>query len=313
MIYLLYGTESLLIKEEIQKITKENNVENVNISQYNLEETLLKDIVEDCLTTSLFSNKKAVIVYNSYIFIRIQKKMIDQDISILEDYLNNPNPDTILIFIVNNEKLDNVKKICKLISEKGHIKDFNMPNNINNYVKKQFDDYQIDNDSVNLLIKRVGNNLNILKSEIEKLKIYKIEEKEITKKDILNLSTNTIDLNIFNFIDNIINKNKKEAINTYYEMLKLNEEPIKIIVMLANKFRLMYQACELTRRGYSLQAIADKLNSKKYPVQLAVDKGFKYNSKDLLKILNDLADLDIDIKMGLIDKNIALELFILKL
>ena len=101
--------------------------------------------------------------------------------------------------------------------------------------------------------------------------------------------------------------------NTYYEMLKLNEEPIKIIIMLANKFRLMYQACELTKKGYSIDDIAVKLNSKRYPVQLAIDKGFKYDSKILLKNLEELADLDTNIKMGLIDKEIALELFILKL
>ena len=59
--------------------------------------------------------------------------------------------------------------------------------------------------------------------------------------------------------------------------------------------------------------IAEKLNSKRYPVQLAIEKGFKYDSKILLKNLEELADLDTNIKMGLIDKEIALELFILKL
>ena len=96
-------------------------------------------------------------------------------------------------------------------------------------------------------------------------------------------------------------------------MLNLNEEPIKIIIMLANKFRLMYQACELSKRGYSPQAVADKLNQKKYPVELAINNGFKYDSKIILDILNNLADLDCNIKMGLVDKETALELFILKL
>ena len=313
MIYLLYGTEDLLIKNEINKIMSANNIDEVNISRYNLEEVLLKDIIEDANTISIFSDKKLIIVDNSYIFIRATKKVIEQDTDILIDYINKPNPLTILVFIINNEKLDSVKKICKLIKEKGKILELNTPSNINNYVLKLFDDYKIDYNNINLLIKRVGNDLGILKEEVDKLKIYKIDDKIINKEDIINLTNKNIDTNIFIFIDNIINKNKIDALNTYQEMLKLNEEPIKIIIMLANKFRLMYQACELSKKGYNIDEIADKLNSKRYPVQLAIEKGYKYDSKIILHNLEELADMDVNIKMGLIDKEIALELFILKL
>lgn len=313
MIYLFYGLEQLLINNEVNKIIKDNNIDDVSISRYNLEEVLLKYIIEDANTTSLFDDKKLIIVDNSYIFIRTTKKVIEQDTDILIDYINKPNPDTILIFIINNEKLDSVKKICKLMKEKGSIKEFNTPTNINSYVLKLFDDYKIDNNCINLLIKRVGTNLNLLKEEVDKLKIYKIDNKTITREDIINLTNQNIDTNIFTFIDNIINKNKSDALNTYNEMLKLNEEPIKIIIMLANKFRLMYQACELSKKGYSIDDIADKLNSKRYPVQLAIEKGYRYDSNVLIKNLEELADLDTNIKMGLIDKEIALELFILKL
>lgn len=313
MIYLLYGEEQLLINNELNKIISDNNIDEVNISRFNLEEVLLKDIIEDANTTSLFSDKKLIIVDNSYIFIRTTKKVIEQDTDILINYINKQNPDTILIFIINNDKIDIVKKICKLIKEKGSIKEFNTPTNINSYVSKLFDDYKIDNNSINLLIKRVGTNLNILKEEVDKLKTYKIDDKVITREDIINLTNKNIDTNIFTFIDNIINKNKNDALNTYREMLKMNEEPIKIIIMLANKFRLMYQACELSKKGYSIDDIATKLNSKRYPVQLAIEKGYRYDSKTLLNNLEALADLDTNIKMGLVDKEIALELFILKL
>ncbi len=313
MNYLFYGEEQLLINNEIEKMINDNKIDDFNISKYNLEETLLKDIIEDANTTSLFSDKKLIIVDNSYIFIRTTKKVIEQDTDLLMEYLNNANPDTIIVFIINNDKLDSVKKICKLMKEKGSIKEFNTPTNINNYVFKLFDDYKIDNNNINLLTKRVGNNLNILKEEIDKLKLYKIDDKTINKEDIINLTNKNIDLNIFTFIDNIINKNKNDALNTYKEMLKLNEEPIKIIIMLANKFRLMYQACELSKKGFPIDDIATKLNAKRYPVQLALEKGYRYDSEVLLHHLDELANLDSNIKMGLVDKEIALELFILKL
>ena len=122
-----------------------------------------------------------------------------------------------------------------------------------------------------------------------------------------------INVDIFKFVDDIINKNKKEAIKTYKELLKLNEEPIKIIALLASKFRLMYQANKLAKKGYTEESISEILKVHKYPVHLAILSGYKYSSEILLKYLNDLADLDIGIKTGEKDKELALELFILSL
>ena len=59
------------------------------------------------------------------------------------------------------------------------------------------------------------------KNEAEKIKIYKINDKIITDKDIIDCTHEHIDINIFKFIDNIINKNlqgeskdiKEERIN----------------------------------------------------------------------------------------------------
>ena len=122
-----------------------------------------------------------------------------------------------------------------------------------------------------------------------------------------------IHIDIFKFVDDIINKNKKDAIKTYKELIKLNEEPIKIVALLASKFRLMYQASLLAKKGYTEEDISNILGVHKYPVHLAIISGYKYSSEILLKYLNDLADLDIGIKTGEKDKELALELFILNL
>ena len=313
MLYLLYGLENFLIDNEINNIKKKHNINEINIVKYDLENTLLKDIIEDSQTISFLSDKKLIIVDNSYIFTRNTCKKLEQNTTILENYIKNSNPDTILVFIVHNERIDSIKKITKLIKEKGVIKEFSTTNNIENIVKRLFDDYKIDYSSIRILIDRVGKSLDILYQEIEKLKLYRIDEKLITKQDILSLTTKNVDTDIFKFIDNIICKNKKEAIITYNELLKLNEEPIKIIAILANKFRLMYQACALTKKGYSEQNISDILKVHKYPVSLAIQAGLKYDTNLLLSYLEKLANLDINIKTGNIDKQLALELFILEL
>lgn len=311
MNYLLYGTERFLIDKQIKSIINKEKIDYINITKYDLEINSIREILDDANTVSLFSSNKLLIIENSFIFSRTAKKT--DDIKLLEEYLSHSNNDVIIIFINQNEKIDNVKKIVKYIKENGKILEYNPMKNINNTVENMFDDYKLENGCIELLIKRVGNNLTLIDKEIEKLKVYKINEKVINVQDILELTSETIDIDIFKFVDDIINKNKKEAIKTYKELLKLNEEPIKIIALVASKFRLMYQSTMLAKKGYTEEKISEILDVHKYPVHLSIIAGYKYDPKILLKYLNDLADLDIGIKTGEKDKELALELFILSL
>ena len=144
MIYLFYGIEDYLIQKEIDSIKQKNNIEEISISRYDLINTNIEKIIEDCEMNSMFTDKKVIIVNNSYIFTGQSKKgQIEQNLEALEKYINNPNIDTLLIFISDSEKLDERKKIVKLIKQKGIVKEFNTTTNINSIVKSFFNDYKI--------------------------------------------------------------------------------------------------------------------------------------------------------------------------
>ena len=312
MVYLLYGLEKYLIDKEIKKIIKNNNIDSININSYDLNNDTLNTIIDDSQTISLFSEKKAIIVYSSNIF-TAKKNNIEQNTEVLEEYLNNINPDTILIFVLYEDKLDERKKIVKNIKKIGTVKNFNSDTNINNIVKDMFNGYQINNSTINLLIDRVGKNLAILSREVDKIITYKNNDLNITDNDIVNLTDKSFDIDIFALIEAIISKDKEKALNIYYEMLKYNEEPIKIIVMLANQFRIIYQSKEMYKKGYTESDIASNLGIHPYRIKLALNKAKEYNSKDLLNYIKKLSDLDIGIKTGNINKEIGLELFIINL
>lgn len=310
MNYLLYGEEEYLIDKELEKIIKKEKIDDIGISNYDLQIDNIKDIIDDCQTISLFDPKKIVIINNCNYFNRVKNN--EEDIDLMLEYLNNYNPNTVLIIISHNSSIDSTKKISKKIKEIGKVVELSGANT-SSIVKKMFDDYEIDKETIELLIKRVGEDISILYQEAEKLKAYKFDEKIITKEDVLECATFNIDTDMFKFIDNIINKNKKEALITYHELLKNNEEPLKIIILLASKFRLMYQATTLNRKGLSNSEIASTLGVHAYPVKLAIQMGNKYPEKLILNFLVLLANLDSDIKMGKIEPELGLELFILKL
>lgn len=312
MIYLLYGLEKYLIDKEIKDIMVKNGIDSININSYDLNVETLENIIDDCKMISLFSDKKGIIVYNSNIF-TAKKNNIEQNTNILEEYLNNINPDTILIFVIYEDKIDERKKIVKSFKDKINIKKFSSDANIHNIVKDMFKDYIISNSTINLLIDRVGKNLAILSQEIDKIITYKNEDKNISDSDIIMLTNKNFDIDIFALIEAIITKDKGKALDIYYEMLKYNEEPIKIIVMLANQFRIIYQAKEMYKKGYTESDIAQNLGIHPYRIKLALNKAREYSSSSLLSYLSKLADLDIGIKTGNINKEISLELFIINL
>ena len=312
MVYLLYGTVDYLINKTIDKIINDNKIDEFNVNKYDLTNSLLTDIINDASSMSLFSDKKIIIVNNAYIFTGTNKKYTEQNTEELENYLNNINDNTILIFTTNNEKLDERKKITKLVKKNGIVKDFNSIDNIS-LVKNLFEDYSISNDNVKYLISRVGEDSSLLASEIEKIKIYKNDDKTITHDDITNLTTKSLEVNNFKLIDAIINKNKAEAFSLYQDRIKLNEEPIAIIISLANQIRIMYQVKQLYLEGYTENNIASILKIHPYRVKLASQNARKYDSDILLNYLKQLADLDINIKTGKVDKTLGLELFIIAL
>ena len=306
MLYLLFGTKDYSINNEIKKICK--NIDEMNISRYDLNNDLTSLVIEDAKTISLFGDKKIVIADNANMFTASTSK----DSEIIEDYLKNINEYTDLIFIVHSDKIDARKKITKAIKEKGKIIEFNDDLDAVSLIRRLFKDYNIEYSDIKLLIDRVGNNPLIITNEINKIKIYKGNDKNITSEDILNLTNKIIEIDVFKLIDYIVKKDKENALELYNEMLKVNEEPIKIIVILANQFRIMYQSKELLKKGYSEKDIASILKIHPYRVKLAIQNSRNYTSEMLLKYLNDLADIDIGIKTGTINKDLALELFILK-
>lgn len=313
MVYVLYGLEEYLIDKKIKQIINDNNIDEISIEKYNLFDTKIEQIVECASISDLFNDKKVIIANDAYIFTGTTKKStIEHNLDSLESYLNNINEKTILIFKIISEKLDERKKIVKLLKDVGQVLDFNKENNIQNIVKSFFDGFQISPKTILKFVNRVGNNLPLLESESEKLKVYKFDSKKIDEEDI-EIINKTIDMDIFNLIDNIVLKKKKEAITSYNEMVKCGEEPIKILIMLASQFRLMLQVKLLNKKGYLEKDMASTLNIHPYRIKLALQKSRNFTEEELMNFMMNLADLDSKIKQSEIDKKLALELFILKI
>ncbi len=304
MLYLLCG-DIYQIEQKLNELLIEFKV-NDNISKYELDAYNYKDVLEDADTYTLFDDKKVIIVKNASIFTSTNKTI---DLEPFENYFNNPNPNTYLVFITT-DKLDERRKVTKLIRKVGYVYEYS-DMDIDSYIKDSLKEYKIDDDAVLEFTKLVGTDILNVSNEIDKLKLYKSDD-IITLNDILNVTTKNVDIDLFKLMDAIIDNDKEKSLTYYNNMLKYNVEPIQIIIALANKYRLMYQVKTLKKLGYTDNDIAKELKQNPKYIFVLNKLGYKYTDKYLLNELKKLADLDYNIKSGKMDSKLGLELYILK-
>lgn len=315
--FLIYGDDKYLIKTNIDKILKNNKLDKDSIIKYNMEESSIENLINELNTYDMFQDKKIVLCDNAIFLSSEAKKDSNYNTDLLIEYLKNPNPNSILILTLN-QNIDERKKICKEIKKLctiimcNKLNDYQLIEYVKNSCSKR--GYKIDNKCIDKFIKYVGNNLMNINNELTKLFLYKVEDKNILLEDIENVVSKNEHSNIFDLIDSVVNNDKNKIFEIYEDIMEYeNEEPTKIIVMLANQFRLILQAKILLKDGLNENEISKKLGVHPYRVKLAIQKGKNIPNEILEKYLIDLANLDIDIKSGKTNKNIGLELFFLNM
>lgn len=298
-LYLFYGNNKSIINDKINNIINKYNIVDNNIIKYDLEDNL-DNIIEEASMISLFGDTKLILINATF--------KEDIDVDKLEEYLKHYNNNTYIVFM-SNDKVDTRRKLYKLITKYGTIEEVNGDNNyIRSYIKEYIKDYMID---INYFLSKVSDNLDNIKNELDKLMLYKMEDKNITNKDIDDLVIPNIEEDIFALTDSVITNNVDKSITLYNKFMEKNYEPIYIIGLLGNQFTLLYQVKKLYNMGKNNNDIASILGVHPYRVKLAIQNSYYYTESDLIKYIYKLGNLDKDIKTGNIDKTLGLELFLI--
>lgn len=298
-LYLFYGNNKSIINDKINNIINKYNIVDNNIIKYDLEDNL-DNIIEEASMISLFGDTKLILINATF--------KEDIDVDKLEEYLKHYNNNTYIVFM-SNDKVDTRRKLYKLITKYGTIEEVNSDNNyIRSYIKEYIKDYMID---INYFLSKVSDNLDNIKNELDKLMLYKMEDKNITNKDIDDLVIPNIEEDIFALTDSVITNNIDKSITLYNKFMDKNYEPIYIIGLLGNQFTLLYQVKKLYNMGKNNNEIASILGVHPYRVKLAIQNSYYYTEEDLIKYIYKLGNLDKDIKTGNIDKTLGLELFLI--
>ena len=118
----------------------------------------------------------------------------------------------------------------------------------------------------------------------------------------------------FAFTRCLAGRDRREALNKYKELLSYNIEPLGIIGLLASQIRIMYQVKVLEKKNLSNREIANILEEKSdYRISKTRELTRFYSEEELLKLMQDLQNIDMQCKTTDVDPNFLIELFILNI
>jgi len=319
-IYVLYGTQKFLVDELVQELSKsvlDEESTDFNYEFFDLNEHPLETAIEAAQTFPFIGDKRLIIASDALFLTGAKGNKVEHRIDSLEEYLHSPADFSVLVLIVHQEKLDERKKIVKLLKQKAILCSCSpLPQNelipwVMDAARQR--KVEMEEEAAAMLIQYIGNNMQLLSKEMEKISQYVGKGNLITLSVVNELVSKNIEQDVFTLVDHVVHYRVAEAFDSLHELLKRNEEPIKILALLARQFRLIYKAKELERSGYSQQQMAQILGIHPYICKLVVQQSKNFSQDKLAEFLDHLADLDYMMKTGRTDKVVALEMFLLKL
>lgn len=320
-IITVYGeVPDLVEKKSSEMINKylQTEKDDFNFIKFNLYETEITPIIEETLTMPFFSDKKAILVKNAYVFTGEKvTKDLDQNTDQLIEFLEKYDGDNLIIFEVYQNKLDERKKLTKALKKNGQLKKVEQMSEeeIKKWIQSKLNENykDIKQDALNLFIELTGVNFNIVSQELDKLMLFLGDRPTINKDDVHQIINRSLEQNVFLLTEYIQKRQKNKAIQLVKDLINMKEEPIKLLALITSNYRLYYQCKILNQKGYSGQQIAKTVNVHPYRVKLALGQVRHYELEDLLNIINSCAETDYKLKSSYMDKHLILELFILSL
>lgn len=234
---LLFTHEKILLDEVTSLIANNflgETVSKENVHTFYADDKNIEGVINECSNISMFSERKIVILK---VLKRAGTKggFTNAERQSMINYINNFSPDIILIIAVidrefNFEHYEDF--LTKTLS--AFIIDSDSEDDFRKWIKLKLKDYKINDDSILHLIQFLNPSYDEINTEIEKLKTFCIDKKEITKDDINFCIGFTKDFDENDFLEAVLTRNYGKAIQVYNKMNLKEDIEIYLVVLLSS-------------------------------------------------------------------------------
>jgi DNA polymerase-3 subunit delta len=209
-VYWLEGDEPYFIDMVVNYA--ENHILNESETGFNLTVFYGRDadwasVINACMRYPMFAERQVVLLKEGQHMKEIEK---------LENYVARPLASTVFVISYKDKKVDGRTKFSKLLKEKGELlttkklSEYQVPEWTAQMIQQH--GLSVDQKALSLLVDHIGNDLNRLQNEIEKLSVNLKNRKNITEEDIETFIGISKEFNLFELQDAIAQKNLPKAI-----------------------------------------------------------------------------------------------------
>ncbi|MCU0353812.1 MAG: DNA polymerase III subunit delta [Cytophagales bacterium] len=299
-VYFLQGDESYYIDQITEFI--ENHALPEHDRGFNQVVCYGKDVNMGTVITQarrfpMMAERQVVIVKEAQ---EITDLARDEAQKLLESYVQQPLPSTILVFAHKHKTLDGRKPLTKTLDkhavlvEAKKLYDNKLPDWILHYAKSK--NYRMQPPAAQLLADHIGNDLNRLANEMDKLMLNVPSGSEISPTHIQQFIGISKDYNVFELQSALIQRNvlKANQIIRYFEANPKNHPTIMVVVTLFGFFSKVLLAHAATDRSESGLAAALGINPYFARDYLAALRNYPYPK--VVRIIHYLRQADLQCK-----------------
>ena len=290
---LFYGKNEGLKKETIAKIIQDKN----EISNYNEKEILdnQNSFLEGLSSKSLFESEKIIII----------KRASDKIFKIIEELDEKKIGD--LILIINSENLEKKSKLRNFFEKhKEYICSAFYPDNeqtLSRLASLFFKEKKISisSSNINLIIKRVIGDRELLMNELKKIELFAKNRSKITTEDIAKLTNLAENHNISELVDNCLAKNKRKIEEILNENIFTNEDCILITRIFLNKSKKILKLSETFQQNKNIELTISSAKPTIFWKDKEITKQqlYKWHPEDVKILIYKLSEIELLIKKNL--------------
>jgi len=295
-LYLLYGDEPYLVERAVKKLLEravDPSFRDFNLNVFYGNECKGDEVFSAAQTLPMFAERRVVLV----------KKGGDLPAAaqeILLSYLQDPSPGTCLV--LQAEKVDGRKKFFAEFKKRGEAVEFKRPyeNQLGPYVRDEVRaaGKKIDPAAAELLAYLVGNNLQELVSQIEKLCLYCGKKENIGVAEVKAIVSDTKVESVFEFTDALGSRDLGKALRMLTTLLQDGEAPLRLLGAVARHFRQLWQVRELLDRKLAPAEVAKAAGINPYFLKKVTDQARNYQVSELKEVFERMLELDLAFKSG---------------
>ena len=305
--YLLFGEEEFL-KQSYKKRLRQAVAgdDTMNYNYFEGKGLDVQELISLANTMPFFSDRRLILVEDSGCF----KAASDELMEALPDI-----PDTTCMVFVESA-VDKRNRLYKKVKELGSAVELKRQSASQLAVWAgrilAQNRRRITSSDMNLFLERTGDDMETIRTELEKLISYTMGQEIVAREDIEAVTTVQVTNKIFDMVAAIVAGKTKIAMDRYEDLLTLKEPPMRILFLIARQFNQILLVKEMMASGNDKSAIASKLKIPPFAAAKLMPQARNFTKEQLAGCVEACVEAEEAVKTGRLGDRLAVELLIMR-